>query len=34
VNAKQISDKAHKLMVKQVVLSILTVAAVICQLRL
>jgi hypothetical protein len=33
-NAKQISDKAHKLMVKQVVLSILTVAAVICQLRL
>jgi hypothetical protein len=32
--AKQVADKAHRLMVKQVILSLLTVAAVVCQLRL
>src|SRR3954469_16709565 len=30
-NAKQIADNAHRLMVKQVVLSLLSVAAVVCQ---
>ena len=32
--AKQIADKAHRLMVSQVFLSLLSIAAVICQLRL
>jgi len=32
--AKQIADKAHRLMVRQVILSLLTVVAVVCQLRL
>jgi hypothetical protein len=32
--AKQIADKAHRLMVKQVILSLLSIAAVVCQLRL